>query len=1330
MKKRNEKESLKPEITSGGCILKKLVVIALVIITTFAFGTTKEKNVFTFIAHMAGAGKSEYAIKLKVETQKDDPEIPENTAKLSWENNQKYASFDYVIKRGVNDSVVENFSQIFALPEEPIKVLNVSPVEKSNNKHDALNQWMTAYGQNLIEVTTVYIEDFNKEDGNDSYKTQLSEIDGKYKYDLIFFGTWDSNNSKDLTENSSNAVKTFIESKHGVIFGHDTIANIGTSGSLYHPNFVSLQTYVDIETQKEWNSTHNHDTHVKITKHGVFTTYPYKIGDVDTILEIPQSHNLGQVANGDIWLQFNNENALDHTGGKYQSNKNFYLTTSKKWNCAMIQTGHSSGKATEDEQQIIANLIFYLWYQNNTKNSPEMVDKTFEDIDAPTKPVETENGIDKDLDAKTATVTIQAEDKGTHYRWEIEGYDNSKSEEEAEESKITSNVIEKTRVTGIVKYQYIIDGSSDTVICKNDGKDPENCVKEEDLISIDKVSSEPDTTITLAIADIPIGDKLKTYLHVRAVDGAGNYGEQADILVHEDLAPEIEVTSITPIEWTKGDVTINATATDEDGIVVEFKEDTTAKARKTRAINTESSNLTLTEQVNGTYTLKATDNAKKSSTKDVTISNIDKESPTIDEFEINVETDINGVSTADVNVHLKDNISGIQKVILHCGSISKVLEEDTHPNDGIHYGIKNQTRNITITDAELDANNGMCSLEVIDFAGNTSSKDIELDASLTVIHRDHLHHEREALKTETKKGTVGERYTTTPADIPGYRYVAEAEPSNKEGIYTIAPQTVYYEYVKQYNINIQKVDSSDLTTEIGGTTPSVTGDEGSTHVVDAPSVSGYKAVGYYINDDSKNIISSTSVNQKLTGDVTITFVYDKLSTVKVIFENYDTNEEIGRKEVVYKNEEENQTYQFIADSIENYTLVGYKIDNGAYTEIEESKPYVEITMGTEPVTIIFYYKEHSQGIIVHYVDQYSGELLDFKVYNGNVNDTQDLEELKFNGYQLVKGVENNQAIFDEKVKNVYYYYLKEVTISIVGKDAITGEILYQDTKTGLEGKTETIKTKKDFKNSNQYRLQGSSTKEVTYDSQTKETVTFYYNRISGGVKIYYIDKDTGTILDSRTISGVEGQSYTTVQNTYENYDFVEVVGNPTGQMTVEEKVIKYYYTKKLGKIVIIYENASGEEISRTNYTGKVDESYNLELEHIYGYETIGVIEGSLSGSYLINDQVVRVLVEQLRSKITIKYVDEKGKELDREEYEDYVGNLLEMDLPKFKGYEIDGESNMSLEYIEEDQEITIKYKKNTQNPQTATSNIVSYAILGTISLMGMIITTKKKPKKD
>ena len=63
-------------------------------------------------------------------------------------------------------------------------------------------------------------------------------------------------------------------------------------------------------------------------------------------------------------------------------NYKYYLTT---WNnTAMIQTGHSQGKSTEDERKVLANTLFYL---KQLTHKTEILDNSARDIADPNKPV-------------------------------------------------------------------------------------------------------------------------------------------------------------------------------------------------------------------------------------------------------------------------------------------------------------------------------------------------------------------------------------------------------------------------------------------------------------------------------------------------------------------------------------------------------------------------------------------------------------------------------------------------------------------------------------------------------------------------------------------------------------------------------------------------------------------------------------------------------------------------------------------------------------------------------------------------------------------------------
>ena len=102
---------------------------------------------------------------------------------------------------------------------------------------------------------------------------------------------------------------------------------------------------------------------------------------------------MANVAKGNVWMEFVDTERFEADSG-WQKEVNFdtlpktpeynykyYLTT---WNnTAMIQTGHSQGKSTEDERKVLANTLFYL---KQLTHKTEILDNSARDIANPNKP--------------------------------------------------------------------------------------------------------------------------------------------------------------------------------------------------------------------------------------------------------------------------------------------------------------------------------------------------------------------------------------------------------------------------------------------------------------------------------------------------------------------------------------------------------------------------------------------------------------------------------------------------------------------------------------------------------------------------------------------------------------------------------------------------------------------------------------------------------------------------------------------------------------------------------------------------------------------------------
>lgn len=357
-----------------------------------------------------------------------------------------------------------------------VKCLQVYPADGAANQ---LKVWMenNGYGKGIIKVDSVSIEQFNETP--DSW---LKDPNGNWKYNVIFFGTWDANGGKELSRYASECTEGFIRAGGGVAFGHDTIIN----DALSHPNFNRLAHYVGVGIA---NGTSDMcvDDWVVIKKKGLFTTYPWSIGDVGTRLNIPPAHTLGQiVTDGTSYLEFSKGGSLNAGGVRAPS----YLTI--KNNCALIMTGHSSGQATPDEQKILANLIFYL--NQLLFNTYTTTDASAQDVAKPNTPNVSQNN---------SKMSYSADDNGSTYWYYVESF--SKDDTTASGLIDRSEKKSLTVTTGVKKYRYLFSNNATETLTTSKGTE---------------------TTGT----SVPVNYDYK-YFHVAAVDGAGNISNTKSVEV-------------------------------------------------------------------------------------------------------------------------------------------------------------------------------------------------------------------------------------------------------------------------------------------------------------------------------------------------------------------------------------------------------------------------------------------------------------------------------------------------------------------------------------------------------------------------------------------------------------------------------------------------------------------------------------------------------------------------------------------------------------------------------------------------------------------------------
>lgn len=430
---------------------------------------------------------------------------------LDWSKASDGSTYDYLNKvfrvqrRSNEDSTFRPLGIDYKSIDE-VKCLQIYPHPNCINQ---MKNWveLSGYGQGIIKIDSVSIEDYNA-----NPQAYLQDSNGDWKYQVIFFGTWDSNNSKGLSDLGFNWTEKFIRSGRGCIFGHDTMSWTYTASGPATPdrsiNFNKLAKYVNIVGNNIFGSgaSYPYGNTLRISKYGVFTEYPNNIGGVGTILTIPTAHTVGQSAHGDVWLRFTGA-----SNDSLNNVENFYLTTYK--NCAMIQTGHSNGAATPDEQKILANIIFYC--NQLMMQTTHATDETVKDITKPENP---------QLNRSSGFLYFSAKDKGTNYEYYVEAFDKNNTAEDAVIEK-SSSVFETIK-SGVSSYRYVVDNNPNTTVKIDDTE----------VEGIETSGEYDDLESKIDLEDI----QDYTYVHVAAVDREGNISNTTTIEIPHEADYNIE----------------------------------------------------------------------------------------------------------------------------------------------------------------------------------------------------------------------------------------------------------------------------------------------------------------------------------------------------------------------------------------------------------------------------------------------------------------------------------------------------------------------------------------------------------------------------------------------------------------------------------------------------------------------------------------------------------------------------------------------------------------------------------------------------------------------
>jgi hypothetical protein len=579
------------------------------------------------------------------------PNIEENAIELDW-NNPFGIPSTYVLYRKNSNGEWESIPS-----KDNVKVLNIYPDQgipntglsggqidldgKAVPNSGILETWLLKEGIDSVDIDTLSLSSFNSDPDK-----HIKEVDGIWNYDAIFYGMW--NLSPTVIYPNDEAVeyiRDFIKDGGGFMTSHHTIGYTGldrgvnklapelgveifsnqtyskcsayagrdANGKLYPT--VSFEMIEDVRC--DYSSYWPNGNQVKIVKKGLLTEYPFKVGEIGQSYTIPSQHGLNVFGKGEVWMQtvnptgfvgmpFKEINISPSTGAV--GTNNFYVHTYN--NTAIINSGHSFPAITEAETRIIANTLYYL-AQTTTETS--WVDRMGMDTESPQEP----NVRLTSDDSNGASFSVSAEDNGVTSEFLLKAR-NSKYE-------VQSNVAKIELKTGLKGYSYVIDTNPSTV---------------------------PDNTVETTSSTIQVPNNTEFYLHVVAVDKAGNKSSVSHYHYTDNTLPTLTLTS-SQNNWTNESITITASAFDAESGIKRIK------LPNGNWIN--QSIVIYSVEANGTYTFVAENGFGSQLSKSINISNIDKGVPTAPVIS-NQEDWIKASSVSVSITSGTDTLSGVNRV--------------------------------------------------------------------------------------------------------------------------------------------------------------------------------------------------------------------------------------------------------------------------------------------------------------------------------------------------------------------------------------------------------------------------------------------------------------------------------------------------------------------------------------------------------------------------------------------------------------------------------------------------------------------------------------------
>ena len=462
-------------------------------------------------------------------------------------------------------------------------------------------------------------------------------------------------------------------------------------------------------------------------------------------------------------------------------------------------------------------------------------------------------------------------------------------------------------------------------------------------------------------------------------------------------------------------------------------------------------------------------------------------------------------------------------------------------------------------------------------------------------------------------GDFDAEYNTTAKQIKGY--VLKTEPQNKSGVFGTGNTTVTYVYKKN----------------IGNVTVSYVGEDG-TKLADNTVISGVVGDSYQTNakDIDNYTLKSTPNNSKGTyteGSQNVTYVYaKKTGSITAHYVNED-GEKVAEDTSLSGTFD--QDYSLATKDIENYTL--------------KTKPQVTSgKFGTDSKEVNFVYSKKKGTITIKYLDEGGTRLADDTVKSGTFDQDYQAQPKEIANYNLKTSPTNQTGKYGTTNQELIYIYSKKtakVTVHYVGED---GSALADDVVMSGTFDQDYQAQPKEIVN---YNLKTSPTNATGKFGTSNQEMKYIYSKKTAKVTVHYVGEDGAKLADDVVLSGTFDQDYQAQPKNIENYNLKTSPTHATGKYGTTNQELNYVYAKKTAKVTVHYVGEDGTKlVDDVVMSGTFDQDYQTQPKDIANYN-LKTSPTNQTGKYGIVNQEFSYVYSKKRASVTVRYVDESGKEL-------------------------------------------------------------------------------------